>query len=117
MQLTVTQQAGSIIAAPVGRIDHASADSFLSALQDILAACGTGSPPVVIDCSGVDYIASVGLRALKIASVKAKDLGCRIGVAALQPLVQEVFNIACFNRVIACFDTVESAKLELSACK
>jgi hypothetical protein len=32
-------------------------------------------------------------------------------------MVQEVFTIARFDLVIACFDTVESATRELSACK
>jgi anti-anti-sigma factor len=68
----------------------------------------------VLDFSGVDYIASVGLRALMVAARQAKA-GGGIGIAALQPMVREVFSIARFDLVIPCFDSLESAARELCA--
>ncbi len=117
MQLTVSQHASTTVAAPIGRIDQASADGFLRSIQELLAARGPDSPPLVLDFSGVDYIASVGLRALMVAARQAKSGGGKIAIAALQPMVQEVFSIARFDLVIACFDSLESAARELSACK
>lgn len=117
MQLTVSQHADKTVIAPVGRIDQASADGFLNAMQELLAARRPDSPPVLLDFSGVDYIASVGLRALMVSARQAKSNGGKIGIAALQPMVQEVFTIARFDLVIACFDTLETAARELSACK
>ena len=117
MQLSVSQHASATIVAPVGRIDHASADAFLAQVQALLATHGPDSPPLLLDFSAVDYIASVGLRALMVSSRQAKSSGGKIAIVALQPLVQEVFNIARFNLVIACFDTLESATKELSACE
>lgn len=115
MQLSVSRNASSTVAAAAGRIDQASADSFLKSVQELLAAHGPDSPPLVLDFSGVDYIASVGLRALMVASRQAKSSGGRIGIAALQPMVREVFSIARFDLVIACFDSIDSASRELSA--
>ncbi len=117
MKLIISQHTQSTIAAPIGRIDHASADSFLNSIQELLATRGPDSQPLVLDFSDVEYIASVGLRALMVAARQAKSCGGKIGIAALQPMVQEVFTIARFDLVIACFDTVESATRELSACK
>lgn len=117
MQIIVSQHANAMIAAPVGRIDHASADAFLGAMQTLLATHGPDSPPLLLDFSGVDYIASVGLRALMVSARQARSNGGKIGIAALQPMVREVFSIARFDLVIACFDTLESAAKELSACE
>jgi len=115
MQLNVTQHGNSTVAAPIGRIDHASADAFLDSIKTLLINHGPGSPPLLLDFSGVDYIASVGLRALMVSARQAKSNGGKIGIAALQPVVQEVFTISRFNLVIPCFDTLETAAKELSA--
>lgn len=121
MQITVSQYAHDAaeinVVAPLGRIDQASAEDFLNALHPLLARLGPDAPPLVLDFSGVDYIASVGLRALMVAARQAKAGGGGIGIAALQPMVREVFSIARFDLVIPCFDSLESAARELTACK
>jgi anti-sigma B factor antagonist/stage II sporulation protein AA (anti-sigma F factor antagonist) len=116
MQLTVSQLASSTVAAPVGRIDQSSADAFLNSMQTLLASHGSASAPLVLDFSGVDYIASVGLRALMVLARQVKSSGGKIAIAALQPMVREVFSIARFDLVIACFDTPDTAARELAAC-
>jgi len=101
--------AGVNVVVPVGRIDHASADEFQAALTPHLAACKENEPPLVVDMSNVDYISSVGLRVLMVAAKQVKtQKGC-IVVAALSPLVKEVFEISRFNLVFDIFDSVESA--------
>lgn len=119
MQITVSRYAYAAIdinvVAPLGRIDQSSAEDFLNALHPMLAQLGPDAPPLVLDFSAVDYIASVGLRALMVAARQAKASGGRIGIAALQPMVREVFSIARFDLVIPCFDNVESAARELCA--
>lgn len=117
MQLTVSQQADATIIIPVGRVDQATAEDFLQVLQAQLAGRNAASPPLLLDFSGIDYISSVGLRALMVSARQARASGCSIGIAALQPMVQEVFNIARFDLVIACFDTIESAMQTLTSCK
>lgn len=118
MQLTVNQHADATVIVPVGRIDQATAEDFLKSLQAQLAGRNSASPPLLLDFSGIDYISSVGLRALMVSARQAKASGCVIGIAALQPMVQEVFNIARFDLVIACYDTIESAMRTLtSSCK
>ena len=119
MQISVLPYADTNIqvVAPTGRIDQASADEFLSFMQSLLNQSAPATLALVLDFSGVDYIASVGLRALMVTARQCKSLSGRIAIAALQPMVQEVFSIARFDLVIACFDSVESAARELSVCK
>ncbi len=115
MQLTATPHPNATLLVATGRIDQASADNFLAALQPHLANCKTGLPPVILDFSGVDYISSVGLRALMVAARQSKANGGKIGIAALQPLVREVFGIARFDLVIPCFENLDAAVERLSA--
>lgn len=109
MDLHPTLNAGVKVVAPAGRIDHASADAFQAALEPHLAQCGETAPALVIDMSKVDYISSVGLRVLMVAAKQVKKQNGCIAVAALTPLVKEVFEISRFNLVFDLFDSVEAA--------
>jgi anti-anti-sigma factor len=109
MQLNASSHSGATVLVATGRIDQASADAFFEALQPHLAACHAGSPPLLLDFSGVDYISSVGLRALMMAARQARASHGRLAIAHLQPLVREVFEIARFDLVIPCFADIESA--------
>jgi anti-anti-sigma factor len=92
-----------------GRIDHASAEAFRAALQPYLDKCRTGAEVIVLDFSAVEYISSVGLRVLMLAAKQVKSQAGFIGVAGLQPVVKEIFEISKFNLVIPCFESVRDA--------
>jgi len=115
MNLPLRAQSGVTIASVSGRIDHASADAFAAALEPLLADCRPGMAPLVLDFAGVDYISSVGLRALMIASRKAKAQQGVLAIAAMQPMVQEVFAIARFNLVMPCYVNIDAACKVLGA--
>ena len=109
MSLTLQPHPALKLLVAAGRIDQNSADGFLAELQRHLADCGPDTLPILLDFSGVDYISSVGLRALMVASRQVKASRGKIAIAALQPLVKEVFGIARFDLVIPCFESVEAA--------
>ncbi len=100
---------GVKVLAPAGRIDHASADIFQAALAPYLALCRDQEPALVIDMSAVDYISSVGLRVLMVAAKQVKAQNGCIVIAALTPIVKEVFEISRFNLVFDLFDNVGAA--------
>lgn len=114
MQLTNRRIGNAVLLAAAGRIDHASAEDFRAALQPYLAQCKADGDVVVLDFSGVEYISSVGLRVLMLAAKQAKTQGGAIAVAALQPVVGEIFEISKFTLVIPCFPGVRDALAELS---
>ena len=114
MQLTARRAGSAMILATAGRIDHASAEGFKTALQPHLDRCAAGGDVVVVDLSAVEYISSVGLRVLMLAAKQAKSQGGAIAVAALQPVVKEIFEISKFNLVIPCFTGVRDALAELA---
>ncbi len=59
----------------------------------------------MVDLSGVEYISSVGLRVLMLASKQAKAQGGALAVCGLQPVVREIFEISRFNLVLPVFPT------------
>ena len=114
MELTVKRFADTVALFPAGRIDHATADSFKAALAPHLAAVSTGRDRAVIDLAGVEYISSVGLRVLMLASKQVKAQGGALAVTGLQPVVREIFEISRFNLVLEVFPTLREALAKLS---
>lgn len=114
MQLTNRRIGNAVVLAASGRIDHASADGFREALQPYLAQCKAGGDTVVLDFSGVEYISSVGLRVLMLAAKQAKGQQGAVAVAALQPVVREIFEISKFTLVVPCFAGVRDALAALA---
>jgi anti-anti-sigma factor len=100
---------GAKVLSPEGRIDQSSSDAFQAALEPHLATCTGDGPALILDMSKVDYISSVGLRVLMVAAKQVKAQDGRIVVAALTPLVKEVFEISRFNLVFDLFDSIEEA--------
>ena len=98
-----------------GRIDQAGSEQFAPLLKPHLDGCTGNAPALLLDFSGVDYISSVGLRVLMLASRQVKGQGGKIAIAALTPVVAEVFQISRFNLVFQVFASIDAAIVGLSA--
>ena len=109
MQFSSSQLADVTVAAPIGPIDHAGAPALELALAPLLARSGTDKGAIVLDFSGVDYISSVGLRVLMIASKQMRQHGARIVLAAPQPVVAEILGISRFDHVLEIAPSVRRA--------
>ena len=92
MQFSSRKFADVVVAAPVGRIDHAAAGQLEQALAPLIKASPDANGGLILDFSGVDYISSVGLRVLMIAAKQMRGRGAPIAVAALQPVVSRDFR-------------------------
>ena len=115
MELKSSRVANAIILQPSGRIDQDHADGFKSALEPYLDECKADSPPIILDFSAVSYISSVGLRVLMLAARQAKAQGGRLAIAALTPIVNEVFEISRFNLVLKVFPDIGAAVAALGS--
>jgi anti-sigma B factor antagonist len=114
MNLAARRIGNTIVLSPSGRLDHAAADGFKDALLAQMGTCVAGQDMLVLDLSGVPYIASAGLRALMIASKQAKAQGGTLVVAALQPVVKEIFDISRFTLVLNTYPSVRDALAAIS---
>jgi anti-sigma B factor antagonist len=115
MELASRRFADTVVLFPEGRIDHATAEQFKAALAPHLATCAASRDRVVIDMTGVEYISSVGLRVVMLASKQAKAQGCTLAVCGLQPVVREIFAISRFDLVLQVFPTLHETLAALSA--
>lgn len=109
MNLPTREQAGVLIVSVSGRIDHNVSEEFTKNLEPLLDRCAKGCPALLLDFSGVDYISSAGLRVLMLASRRSKVQQGVFAIAALQPMVQEVFAISRFNLIVPCYISVDAA--------
>ena len=98
-----------------GRIDHATAKDFENRLLPQLAGCTGETKKIVLDFGDVNYISSAGLRVLMIAAKQCKRQDGKMVLAALQPMIQEVFQISRFDSVFEVFPTVKAAMEAISA--
>ena len=93
----------------VGRIDHTTAKPFEDALAPHLANCAGEDKILLLDLSHVTFISSAGLRVLRIAATQCRKQNGKMVVAALQPMIQEVFQISRFDSLFELFPTVRAA--------
>jgi anti-anti-sigma factor len=96
MEIGEEKQGSVLILRPVGRIDNETSLSFQGKLLGVLAA----GDAALVDFAEVEFISSAGLAALMTAAKQAKAKNGRIAVAALRPLVQEIFSISRFSHVV-----------------
>lgn len=106
MEIVETRSAALVTLALKGRLDGTSSSGFETR---ILTHIDAGDRRVIIDLADVDYINSVGLRALMLASKRLTQIGGRMVLCALQPWVKHVFDIAGFSTTLTIAATCEEA--------
>jgi len=114
VDLSKRSLADVIVAAPTGKIDHPHAQRLQEALAPILDELTANKGSLLLDFDRVEYISSMGLRVLMIAAKRMRSHDGRIAVAALQPAVEEIFEIARFKHVLEAFPSVRAALEALS---
>ncbi len=115
MDFTSRRLADVIVAIPAGQIDHVSAKELEQALMPLVDEAASARKPVVLDFSGVDYISSMGLRILMLAAKRMRANDAPIAIAALQPAVEEIFEIARFKFILDVAPSVRAALAKMSA--
>jgi len=103
-----------VVVSASGRIDFAGAQALEAAIAPTLAP-DSSVRGLVVDLAGVDYISSVGLRALMMAAKTLRAQERTLGVAAPQPLVREIFEISRFNMILDVSPTLRAGLERLSA--
>ena len=109
MELTCREIGEVRILAVQGRLDHVWTPDFQAALAPYLKNCDAQGHPLVLDFAGVDYVSSIGLRALMLAAKQVNAQNGHLAIAALTTVVAEVFTISRFNLVFRVFDTTDAA--------
>src|SRR4029453_13754781 len=106
MEISIDKQSKAVIVVVKGRMDAVSSPQFEKTMADYIA---TGASRFVVDCSGLEYISSAGLRSLVIPAKTLRASDGALVFVALTDVVREVFEIAGFRRIFSVFDSIDVA--------
>ena len=103
-----TSYSGSTAVAVVdGRIDSANAKDFDEELSAII---DRGVSSLVVDCGGLNYVSSAGLRVLLIAIRKTNEAGGSLALCSVPDHIREVLEVSGFVRLTKVFATADEAR-------
>ena len=80
-----------------GRLDADTTDRFAEVLTRVI---DQGNHRLILECAGVDYMNSVGLRALMAAAKRIATLGGKIVLCAPHPRVVKLLEVAGFASIL-----------------
>jgi anti-sigma B factor antagonist len=114
MKLTSHTYADTLVITPAGRLDHDNCDEFRAGIQPHLESGGPDGRGIVLDLSGLEYVSSAGLRCFMLAAREARNQGGKVVLAALRPVVAEIFQISRFNMLFEIHPSVREALAAIS---
>lgn len=97
MEVKINKQNEKTLVAFEGRIDSTNADQFQ---QDIAPLMEGENPNVDIDCSGMTYTSSQGLRIILLLQKSVMARKGKMVIRNMNPRVKEVFDITGFSNII-----------------
>ena len=115
MNVTSRRFANAVVLLIEGRLDQDTCGDFTRELMTHVDSMAHGGGAIILDLSHLEYVSSAGLRCFMLASRQAKAQSGRIFVAALQPMVREIFEISHFNLVFQVFPSIREALGAVSA--
>jgi anti-anti-sigma factor len=89
-----------------GRVDTTNANEFENAMLKVIS---DGHTKIILDCSGLDYISSSGLRVFLIVQKKLTAAKGQFRLFGLQPGIVEIFDISGFTSIFSIFPNKEAA--------
>ena len=99
-------EAGILTLTVSGRLDADTTARFGDALNGCIEQ---GNHKIVLDIAGVDYVSSVGLRALMVGAKRVAPLGGKIAICAPHPRVLKLLELAGFTSILAIAATRDEA--------
>ena len=96
MNLTIENNANGILAHVEGRLDTINAPLFGKMMLPLLE----GDTPIIkLDCSGLEYIASSGLRLLLTLQKSVTARKGELTLTGLRPDIKAVFDMTRFSSI------------------
>jgi anti-sigma B factor antagonist len=114
MRLDQRRYGDALVLSPVGRLDHDSSEGFRTELDPLLEGAVREGRSIVLDLSALEYVSSAGLRCFSLAAKQARAQGGKIVVAAMTPLVAEIFQISRFHMLFEIHPGVREALATVS---
>ncbi|MDR2891988.1 MAG: STAS domain-containing protein [Deltaproteobacteria bacterium] len=94
-----------------GRLEATQAAGLTESIQNTLRE---GSKNLILDCSGLSYVASMGLRCFLLAQKGTQNAKGKLVFFGLNDNVRSVFTLTGFDKIAALRTNLEEAKACLS---
>jgi len=106
MNLTSEVKQDHLVITVEGRLDTTQSDGFEKQVMDVLK---DNHKKVVLDCKGLNYISSSGLRVFLILQKKMAAAGGALKICNLQPSIKEIFDMSGFSMIFSLYDDLDAA--------
>lgn len=93
----MTKNEGKTLVKLDGRIDTTNSEQFQNDVKPLMEG---DNPDIDIDCSGMTYTSSQGLRIFLLLQKSVMARGGKMVLRNMNPLVKEVFDITGFSNII-----------------
>jgi anti-anti-sigma factor len=96
MNVSIQEQDGNMVAILVGSLDTAAAtetEKAMSSLYDV------EEKDIILDCTGLEYISSAGLRIFLGILKAAKGKGRHVFIKGINDNVRSIFTITGFSNL------------------
>ncbi|KAF0130692.1 MAG: hypothetical protein FD155_1502 [Bacteroidetes bacterium] len=107
MEAKISKSDNYTLVAINGRIDTVTAVEFERVVTQVLE---DESSAVVMDCAGLDYISSSGLRVFLMMQKRMMSKKGKLHICCLRSNIQEIFDISGFSTIFQIFPDEQSAK-------
>ena len=97
MEVIINEQEGKTLEELNGRIDTTNADQFQQEVKPLMEG---KQNDIDIDCSGMTYTSSQGLRTFLLLQKSVNARGGKMVLRNMNPMVKEVFDITGFSNII-----------------
>ena len=111
MEIAERREAQAVVLSLVGQLNGDGASLLLARIAN---AIEHGIFRVALDCTGMSYVNSAGLRALLIGAKECRQAGGDLAIAALAPQCRSVMEMSGFLTVIDYRETLEAALAALA---
>ena len=106
MNITSETHLAATVLTITGELSVDEADSFQRKVRETVENFNSN---VIVDCSELTLIDSVGLESLLWLSDELNRNGNKLKFAAVSQTVQRVFQLTRLNRVFSTYETIEQA--------
>lgn len=93
MELQITQNSDSVQGKLIGRLDTAASAQFARDMQPLM---DNADKHVILDCEGLEFISSSGLRLFLSLRKESIAKGGDVTIRNVSPEVKQVFTITGF---------------------
>lgn len=100
------ERAAGVVVSIASSLNGTSAPDLESTVSAII---DRGHSRIVLDCAGMTYLNSAGVRSLLICAKKCRNASGGLALAALQPACRSILSVTGMLSVLECHDTSEAA--------